>query len=278
MRKIKAKKITETVKKLCIDAAYNLPSDVEKALNKALRAETAKRGKEIIKQILQNAKIARTEKLPLCQDTGVAVVFVEIGQEVQIEGSLEKAINQGVAQGYRQGYLRKSMVKDPLNRKNTGDNTPAIIHTEIVPGKKLKITFLAKGCGAENCSAVKMLLPTASVKEIEDFVVETIKAAGANTCPPAIVGVGIGGNLEKAALLAKRALLKKADSSKRKAEHGMERKLLKKINALGIGPMGLGGKTTALTVNVETYPCHIGAMPVAVNIECHAHRIKSAII
>jgi len=274
MKNIPAKKITDTIKTLCIQANTELTSDVENALEQALRQETSKTGQEILQQILQNAKIAKREKLPLCQDCGLAFIFLEIGQEVKIiGGSLQKAINDGVKQGYKEGYLRKSTTADPLTRENPGTNLPAMIHTEIVPGNKLKITVMTKGGGAENCSTIKMFKPTSTQKEIDNFIVETIKNNGANACPPIIVGVGIGGSFDQAPLLAKKSLLRKVGSQSK-----WEKELLAKINKLKIGPMGLGGNTTALAVHIKQGPCHISSLPVAVNIECHAHRVKSATI
>jgi len=280
MREIAAKKITEAVKKLCLEVSFNLPEDVERALNRALKTEESPRAREILRQILLNAEIARKEKLPLCQDTGSAVVFVEVGQEVRlVEGTLVEAINEGVSRGYHEGYLRKSMVNDPLRRQNTGDNTPAIIHSEIVPGEKIRITLLAKGGGAENRSALKMFKPTSTKEEISNFIVETTKRAGPDACPPFIVGVGIGGTFDYAPTLAKKALLREVGRHNSEKDTALfEKELLEKINSLGIGPMGVGGKTTALAVNIEKYPCHISSLPVAVNIECHAHRVKSTII
>ncbi len=278
MREIAAKNISGTVKRLIIEANTILSEDVLAALNKALAQEKSDTGREILRQIIKNSKIALEEKLAVCQDTGFAIVFVEIGENVQITGgSLKAAINEGVAQGYTEGYFRKSIVEDPIHRKNTGDNTPAIIHTEIVPGDKLKLTLLTKGGGAENCSAIKMLKPTDSYEEINQFVLETVKNAGANACPPMIIGVGIGGTFDYAPILAKKALLRKV--GKHSSAHETkewEKELLEKINQTGIGPMGLGGTTTALAVNIERHPCHISSLPVAVNIDCHAHRVKEA--
>ncbi len=280
MREVVAKKITETIKRLCIEANTSLPEDVTEALNKALAKETSPTGREILRELINNAKVAWREKLPLCQDTGLAIVFIEIGQEVRIvEGALDGAINEGVSSGYRDGNLRRSVVRDPIHRKNTDDNTPAIIHTKIVPGENIKIKFMAKGGGAENCSAIRMFNPGSRREEIDAFVVETVEKAGPNPCPPIIVGIGIGGSFDYAPILAKTALMREVgmhNSEKETAE--WERELLEKINKSGIGPMGLGGKTTALAVNIEKYPCHISSLPVAVNIECHAHRYKEAII
>lgn len=278
MREIVAKRITDTVKKLCIEANTNLSEDVVEALNKALSKEKSPTGREILRNIINNAKIAWRDKLPLCQDTGFAIVFIEVGQDVRIiEGTLEEAINKGVSRGYNEGYLRKSIVSDPLQRKNTNDNTPAIVHTKIVPGENIKIGLLAKGGGAENCSAIKMFKPGSSKEEIDEFILETVKNSGANPCPPIIVGIGIGGTFDYAPVLAKKSLLREVGRhSSSKDTAVWEKELLEKINKLGIGPMGLGGTTTALVVNIEKYPCHISSLPVAVNIECHAHRCKHA--
>ncbi|MDI6732108.1 MAG: fumarate hydratase [Candidatus Margulisbacteria bacterium] len=280
MREVPAKEITETVKDLCIEANTNLAEDVVAALNKSLAKEKSSVGRKILRQIIQNAQIARRDKLPLCQDTGLAVVFIELGQEVQIIGeALESAVHEGVRQGYEAGFLRKSVTEDPILRKNTGDNTPAILHVEIVPGAKIKIGFLAKGGGAENCSALRIFNPSTDREEIDNFILETVEAAGPNACPPIIVGVGIGGNFDTAAYLAKKALCRKVGAhNSGHAAQQWEKELLKKINLLGIGPMGLGGTTTALAVNIEKRPCHISSLPAAVNIDCHAHRFKETII
>ena len=280
MREIEAKKITNTVKELCIDANINLSDDVLEALNEALKAEESENGREILRQILRNAEIARSEKLPICQDTGVTIVFAEIGQDLRITGGdLHEAINEGVSLGYKEGNLRKSIVSDPFKRKNTGDNTPAIIHTEIVPGDKIKIILMAKGAGSENVSAAKVLTPADGIEGIKKFVVETITKAGANPCPPIIVGVGVGGNLEYSCLLAKKALLRKIGKRNSQSDIAkIEKQLHEEINATGIGPGGLGGRITALAVNIETYPCHMASLPVCVNIDCHVHRVKEAII
>ncbi len=276
MREVVAKKITDTVKKLCVEAATTLPEDVTEALNKALAKETSPTGREIIRQLISNSKTAWREKLPICQDTGLAIIFLEIGQDVVIiNGLLEEAINEGVSRGYSQ--LRKSVVKDPLKRKNSGDNTPAIIHTKIVPGETIKISLMAKGGGAENCSAVKMFDPNSRKEEISEFILETVENAGPNACPPMIIGIGIGGSFDYVPVIAKKSLLREIgmhNSEKDVAD--WERELLDKINKTGIGPMGLGGKITALAVNIEKRPCHISSLPVAVNIECHAHRVKHA--
>ncbi len=280
MHQIKALSIVEKVAALCMDASYNLSKDVTKALEQALEKEESPVGKEIITQLLENARIGREECMPICQDTGVACVFVEVGQDVQIvDGSLYDAINEGVRRGYMEGYLRKSIVKDPFNRINTGDNTPAIIHTDIVTGDKLKITILEKGGGCENMSHLTMLTPAQGKKGVIDFVVNTVREAGANPCPPIIVGVGIGGTFDYAAHIAKKALLRPVGTSNPDPDTAaFEQELLEKINELGIGPQGLGGTVTALAVHVEKYPCHITSLPVAVNIECHSHRKKTVVL
>ncbi len=280
MRQINTEEITYTIEKICVDANYNLRDDLVVSLQNALNNEESPLGKEVVAQILENAEIGKNEQVPVCQDTGFAVVFVEIGQEVIIEGQgLQEAINEGVRRGYKNGYLRKSIVKNPLDRVNTGDNTPAIIYTNIVPGDKLKITFLAKGGGCENMSRTAMLTPAQGRDGVIDFVVNTVKSAGANPCPPIIVGVGLGGTFEYATLLSKKAILRPVDSHNKDSNTAnLENELLEEINKLGIGPQGFGGKVTALAVHVETYPCHIATLPVAVNIECHSHRHKTIVI
>lgn len=280
MRQINSEKIVNNIERICIDANYNLGEDIIASLKNALQKEESPLGKEVIAQILENAEIGRSEYVPVCQDTGYAVIFVELGQEVQIVGdSLQNAINEGVRQGYKKGFLRKSIVKNPLDRINTDDNTPAIIHTDIFPGDNLKITFMAKGGGCENMSRTAMLTPAQGRDGVINFVVETVKTAGANPCPPIIVGVGIGGTFEYASLLSKKAILRSVGShNKDNAISSLEDELLEKINKLGIGPQGFGGRITALAVHVETHPCHIASLPVAVNIECHSHRPKSVVI
>lgn len=278
MRQIHVDRITEAVRNICQEANFYLGDDVQRVLEESLKIEESPTGKTIIEQILENAEIARKHRVPMCQDTGAAVFFVELGQEAQIVGGdFVQAINEGVRQGYQEGYLRKSMVNDPLiDRKNTQDNTPAIIHTRIVPGDKLKITFAPKGTGGENMSVVRMMKPADGVEGVKDFVVDWVKRSGGNPCPPIIVGVGIGGTFEKCAQLAKEALLRelgRLNADPRFAS--LEKQLKEEINDLGVGPMGLGGRVTALAVHIETFPCHIGALPVAVNIQCHAARHKS---
>lgn len=280
MREIHVEKVREVIEKLCIEANYNLSEDVFNALYKAKEDETWTLAGDILDKIIINAEIAKNESMPICQDTGMVCVFIEIGQEVHIVGgSLEEAINEGVIRGYHNGYLRKSVVKDPIDRINTKDNTPAIIHYEIVSGDKLKITVAPKGFGSENMSQIKMLKPSDGIEGVKEFIIKVVKDAGPNPCPPMIVGVGIGGTFEKVAYLSKKALIRSIDSkNENKFYRNLEEELLKKINELGIGPQGFGGKTTALGVNIETYPTHIAGMPVAVNISCHATRHKEVIL
>jgi len=277
MRKINAKKITEAVKELAISANINLSGQMAAALKTALKKEASPAGKEALKDLIENAEIARKEKLPICQDTGYAIVFIGIGQEVLITGGdLNKAINKGVSEGYKKGYLRKSVVADPFIRKNTGNNTPADIITEIVPGNKLKITFMAKGCGSENTSALKMFLPAAPWEDIIKFVTDRVTEVGAAPCPPIIVGLGIGGTADKAMLLAKKALLR--DIGKHNEQKDIAKKeneLLSAVNKTGVGPEGLGGKITAIAANIEVFPPHIAGLPVALAIDCCAHRVKT---
>jgi fumarate hydratase subunit alpha len=280
LRRINAKRVTVTVKKLFIQANTALGADVVSALQGAQAREESPIGREVLAKILQNADIACRDSMPICQDTGLAVLFVEIGQDVRIVGGdLREAIHEGVRQAYEEGFLRKS-VCDPLTRKNTGDNTPAIIHMDIVPGNQLKIIAMPKGGGSENMSAATMLIPAAGIDGIKKFVMETVERAGANPCPPIIVGIGIGGSLEQACILAKKALLrpvgKKNESDSRLEQ--MENELYEKINTLGIGPAGLGGRVTTLAVQAEMMPCHIASLPVAVNIQCHVARHKETII
>jgi len=263
-----------------METNYYLGDDVVEALKKALEVEESPIGKEIINQILENSYIARKEKVAMCQDTGFTVVFLELGQDVNIiGGNFYEAVNEGVRQGYREGYLRKSIVSDPLERKNTGDNTPAVIHTKIVPGDKLKIIIAPKGGGSENMSEVKMMAPAQGIQGVEDFVVDKVSRSGGNPCPPVIVGVGIGGTFEKCASLAKQALLRTLGLRNPNPFYAdLEKRLLEKINCLGIGPMGLGGRVTALDVFIETFPCHIASLPVAVNLQCHSARHKELVI
>ena len=279
MREIHVEEIRDNVAQICIDAAYSLSDDVLTAFDRAIETETAPGAREIIELLKENARIAKEDHIPICQDTGVAIFFVEIGQDLRIKnGFIVDAINEGVRKGYKEGYLRKSVV-DPLTRKNTGDNTPAIIYTELVPGDKLRISFMPKGAGSENMSVIRMLRPTEGMEGIRNFVLECVQKAGANPCPPVVIGVGIGGDFEKAALLAKKALLRPVGSPNAKLElASLEETRLKAGNKTGIGPEGLGGKVTAMAVHVESFPCHIASLPVAVNINCHAARHKTIVL
>jgi len=287
MRHIKFEKIVETIGSLCVEAAYEIPEDVLAALKQATQKESNPSAAKILNQLIENDRIAKAEKIPLCQDTGLAVVFVEQGRDVAVkspsgdsDATVLDAINAGVKQGYEKGYLRKSVVTDPLNtRKNTGSNTPAIIHLSVVPGDRLKLTIMAKGGGSENKCRFKMFGPTEEREQIIDWVIDVVRAAGADACPPVVVGVGIGGDFELSCILSKKALcrnLQRRNSNEFYAK--LEEDLLDRINTLGLGPQGLGGDTTALAVSVETAPCHIASLPVAVNIECHSHRHKSVVI
>lgn len=283
-RSIEFDRIAGAVERLCIAACHELPEDVLEALKKAEGRESNPRAAMVLRQLIKNAEIAKSEQIPLCQDTGLAVVFVELGSEVVIESpagrTLFDAINDGVKAGYEKGFLRKGVVADPLkDRVNTGTNTPVVIHCEIVTGDKLKIIVLAKGGGCENKSLFKMFKPTAEKGEIIDWIVGVVKTAGADACPPLIVGVGIGGNFEYSCLLSKKALLRNIGSTNKDSYYAaLERELLEKINLLGIGPQGFGGDTTALACFIETAPCHIASLPVAVNIDCHSHRHKETVI
>jgi fumarate hydratase subunit alpha len=278
MKKVNLSEVKEKIKQAVQDANFVIDPDLKKLIAAYLEKEESPAGKEILQQILKNADIAFAEKLALCQDTGLAIFFVEMGEQVKFEygkfKSLQDAITQGTIEGYKDGYLRKS-VCDTLSRKNTGDNTPVFIHWDVVPGDVFKVTFMAKGGGAENMSALKMMPPSAGDKGIEDFVVDTVLKAGPNPCPPTIVGIGIGGNFDTSALLAKKALLRKPVGSPHADPlyADMEKRILERINKLGIGPMGLGGRTTALAVHIVSHPCHIASFPVAVNLNCHSHRI-----
>jgi fumarate hydratase subunit alpha len=273
MKTILASSIIPAVRQLCMDACTILGDDVIQAIEQSLKSEVSPIGREILGRILENASIAKTEKIPLCQDTGMAVVFVEIGQDVSISGgNLDEAINEGVRQGYRDGHLRKSVL-DPITRLNTGDNTPAVIHYDIVPGNTLKITLAPKGFGSENMSRVTMFPPSAGIEGVKQFILQRVEESGGNPCPPIVVGVGLGGTFEKSALLAKKSLLRPlgtVNPDPMLAE--LEAELLSRINDLGIGPLGLGGRTTALAVHVNTYPTHIASIPCAVNIQCHSCR------
>jgi len=277
MRTVPFEKIVSEVEKLCIAGSIELPQDVLSALTDAAEKESNASAKKILNQLIENAKIAKEKQIPICQDTGLAVVFVQLGSGVKIEPAdktIIDAVNAGIANGYEKGFLRKSVVSEPLNkRKNTGTNTPAVIHTEIIPGDKIKITLMAKGGGCENKSQFKMFLPTDNAEKISDWIVKTVADAGADACPPFVIGVGLGGDFEQCCLLSKKALIRNIGSHNTDAFYAqMEKQLLKKINLLGIGPAGFGGDTTALSVLIETAPCHIASLPVAVNIECHAHR------
>lgn len=274
MRTIKTDEIIENVKEMCIEANHYLTLDMEEALKAAAQSEKAPLGKQILGQLKENLEIAAEEMIPICQDTGMAVLFVEIGQEVHIEGgSLTEALQEGVRRGYTEGFLRKSVVKDPLIRENTKDNTPAVIHYDLVEGDGMKITVAPKGFGSENMSRIFMLKPADGIEGVKNAILTAVKDAGPNACPPMVVGVGIGGTFEKCALLAKQALTRNVNEySKIPYVREMEEEMLQKINALGIGPGGLGGTTTALAVNINTYPTHIAGLPVAINICCHVNR------
>lgn len=277
MRSIDSKVIEDTVARLCIEANLRLPPDVINAIERAEKAEPWDGAKRILSLLGDNVRIASEKTLPVCQDTGMACVFVELGQDVHIDGDFEEAVNNGVRRGYGEGYLRKSVVCDPLRRVNTGDNTPALLTVKLTRGDKMRITVMPKGFGSENMSALKMLKPADGVEGVKSFVLETVEKAGANPCPPIIVGVGIGGSFDKAAYFAKHALLRPVDEPNPDEYYAaLESELLDKINALGIGPQGFGGKTTALAVLIEAMPTHVAGLPVAVNISCHATRRASA--
>jgi len=280
MRELQAKEITSAVKRLCMEANYYLGEDVLGAVKEGLKKEESPLGKDILRQIIENAEIAAKEEVPICQDTGFAVIFVELGQEVRVvNGDFNEAINEGVRQGYTDGYLRKSIVEDPIRRKNTGDNTPAVIHLEMVPGDKIRIIVAPKGGGSENMSEVKMMKPADGVEGLKRYVLEHVEKSGGNPCPPVIVGVGVGGTFEKCAFLAKKALLREVGSKHPDPFYAeLEAELLEKINKTGVGPQGLGGRVTALAVHIEAHPCHIASYPVAVNLNCHAARHKEITI
>ena len=279
MRQISAQQIKDTVAKLCIEANCHLSGDIKDRLNTMHRQESWPQAKEILERIIENYAIADDKNVPICQDTGMACVFLKIGQEVHIDGDLTDAVNEGVRRGYGEGYLRKSVVRDPLDRVNTGDNTPAMLYTELVPGDKIEITVAPKGFGSENMSQIKMLRPSDGVDGVKEFVLKVVEDAGPNPCPPIVVGVGIGGTFDKAAYMAKKALLRSVDVPNEKPFYAeLEKELLDKINALGIGPQGFGGKTTALAVNIESCPTHIAGLPVAVNINCHVTRHKTEVL
>lgn len=279
MKIINTNEITLAIANMCIEACTILPDDTLNAIKNAEGSEKFPLCKEILGSLIENAKVSKERKMPLCQDTGMAIFFIEIGHDVHVDGDIDAAINEGVAKGYSEGYLRKSVVADPLRRVNTGDNTPAIVHYSFTKGDKIKITFAPKGFGSENMSAVKMLKPSDGVDGVIDFVVDTVDKAGSNPCPPIVVGVGIGGTMEKAAILSKHALTRDIGSENPDTYYSdLEKTLLEKINRLGIGAQGFGGSVTALCVNIETYPTHIAGLPVAVNINCHVSRHKTVII
>ena len=279
MREILAERISDTIARLCIEANCHLTEDMKSCISCAKTAEPWPQAKEILERIVENYEIASREQVPICQDTGMACVFLKIGQDVHIVGNLEEAVNAGVRKGYTEGYLRKSVVADPLRRVNTGDNTPAVLYTELVDGEEIEITVAPKGFGSENMSQIKMLRPSDGAEGVLDFVVQVVNEAGPNPCPPVVGGVGIGGTFEKAAYLSKKALLRPVDSPNSEPYYAdMEKELLNRINALGIGPQGFGGQTTALAVNIETYPTHIAGLPVAVNIGCHVTRHATEVI
>ena len=279
MREINANLITDAIERLCIEANCHLGDDIKKRIVESRDNETWQGARDILDKIIENYRIADSEGMPVCQDTGAACVFLRVGQDVHINGNLTDAINEGVRRGYRDGYLRKSIVKDPLNRKNTGDNTPAMIYYDIVDGDKVEITLAPKGFGSENMSKIAMLAPSDGVEGVIEFVCKTVEEAGPNPCPPIVVGVGIGGTFDKAAYLAKTALLRPVDQRNPDPYYrDLEELLLEKINSLGIGPQGFGGRTTALAVNIETFPTHIAGLPVAVNINCHVTRHKTEVI
>jgi fumarate hydratase subunit alpha len=278
VREVHVSAITDTVKKLCMEANWNLGSEMLRAFDKALTTERSPAGRQVLQILKQNAELASTKKIAYCQDTGFAVCFVELGQDVHVTGGgLDDAINEGVRQGYKEGYLRASIVKGPFDRVNTGDNTPAVIHVDVVPGSELKLMIMAKGGGCENRSKYQMLTPAAGIDGVKDFIIECVKMAGPDACPPLILGVGIGGTFEKAAINSKKALFREIGSANPDPFlAALEQELLDRANRLGIGPQGYGGDTTSLGIHVLTYPCHITSLPVAVTIECHAHRHKEA--
>ena len=280
MREIKASTITDVIERLCMEANQVLPQDIKDAISTCRSQEDGDIACGILDNIIENYQIAENEQVPICQDTGMACVFLEIGQDVHItDGDLTEAVNEGVRRGYTKGYLRKSVVKDPVRRGNTGDNTPAMLYTEIVPGEQIKVTVGPKGFGSENMSAIRMFKPSAGIQGIKDFIIETVETAGPNPGPPMVVGVGIGGTFDKAALLAKKALMRPVDTSNPDPYYAdLEKEMLQKINELGIGPQGFGGRTTAIGLNIETMPTHIAGMPCAINISCHVTRHKTEVI
>ena len=279
MREISALQVTEVVKRLCIEANCYLPQDMKSCIESSHAEENWPQAREILERIMENYKIAEQETRPICQDTGLACVFMSVGQDVHIDGNLTDAIHEGVRQGYIEGYLRKSVVRDPLDRVNTGDNTPAMIYYDIVPGDKIEITVAPKGAGSENMSQIKMLKPSDGVQGVKDFILQVVEEAGPNPCPPIVVGVGVGGTFDKAAFLANKALIRSVDERNQDPFwSALEEEMLQKINELGIGPQGFGGRTTAVCVNIEQYPCHIASLPVAVNINCHVTRHMKEVI
>ena len=279
MREIQSHALTDIIRRLCIEANCYLPGDIKERITACRGEEPWGQAQEILDRIIENYEIADRRNQPICQDTGVACVFLKIGQDVHIVGDLEEAVNEGVRQGYKDGYLRKSVVGDPLRRVNTGDNTPAMLYTEIVPGDKIEITVAPKGFGSENMSQIKMLRPSDGIEGVKDFVCKVVEEAGPNPCPPIVVGVGVGGTFDKAAYMAKKALMRSVDQRHEDPFYAqLEEDLLQRINALGIGPQGFGGRTTALAVNVEYYPTHIAGLPVAVNINCHVTRHKTEVL
>ena len=279
MREISVQKVTETVKRLCIEANCHLPRDVKNCIETCRAEEGWAQAQEILDRIIENYEIADRNDRPICQDTGMACVFVTVGQEVHFDGDLSEAIHEGVRQGYSEGYLRKSVVRDPLDRVNTGDNTPAMIYYDIVPGDKLEITVAPKGFGSENMSQIKMLKPSDGIQGVKDFILKVVEDAGPNPCPPIVIGVGVGGTFDKAAYMAKKALMRSADERHPEPFWAdLEKEMLEKVNALGIGPQGFGGKTTALCLNIEKCPTHIAGLPVAVNINCHVTRHQTEVL
>lgn len=279
MREINATQITGIVRDLCIEANCHLPSDVKEAITTCRSCEPFPIAQTILDKIEENFNIADADNVPICQDTGLACVFLEIGQDVHITGDLKDAVNEGVRRGYVEGYLRKSCVKDPIDRVNTGDNTPAVLYIDLVPGDQVKITVAPKGFGSENMSQIKMLKPSDGLQGVKDFILKVVEEAGPNPCPPIVVGVGLGGTFDKAAYLAKKALMRSVDERNTNPFYAqLEEEMLEKVNGLGIGPQGFGGRTTALAVNIETLPTHIAGLPCAVNINCHVTRHKSAVL
>jgi fumarate hydratase subunit alpha len=279
MRTVKAEEVTEALAKVAMNANYDIGADMLKAFDEALAQEKSEAGREVIRQIQENARIARQECVPYCQDTGFAVVFAEVGQDLRVEGSLSEAIHAGIRKAYGEGYLRKSILNDPIQRKNTGDNTPAVIHYDVVPGDGLRLIFGAKGGGSENMSKQAMLKPADGLEGVKKFVLETVSAGGANACPPLVIGVGLGGTFEKSCILSKKAAMRSPYHRNPDPFYAaLEDELKASLNKLGIGPMGYGGTVTVLGVNIETYPCHLVALPVAVNVNCHADRHGEVVI